>query len=79
MVPEESYSPFWKNCGNRLGAFDPNLVVSEIEVGQRADEKSKNSVETQNRAFLGQYRSHGDESGARRKLLTILEELRQAP
>ena len=38
MVPEESYSPFWKNCGKRLGAFDPNLVVVEIEVGQRAAE-----------------------------------------
>ena len=38
VVPEESYSPFWKNCGKRLGAFDPNLVVSEIEVGQRAAE-----------------------------------------
>ena len=42
LVPEESYSPFWKNFGKRLGAFDPNLVVIEIEVGQRAVEKSKN-------------------------------------
>ena len=40
VVPEESYSPFWKNCGECLGAFDPNLVVSEIEVGQWAVEKS---------------------------------------
>ena len=40
MVPEESYSPFWKNFGKRLGAFDPNPVESEIEVGQRAAEKS---------------------------------------
>ena len=40
LVPEESYSPFWKNCGERLGAFDPNLVALEIEVSQRAVEKS---------------------------------------
>ena len=40
VVTEESYSPFWKNCGERLGAFDPNLVALEIEVSQRAVEKS---------------------------------------
>ena len=34
LVPKERYSPFWKNFGERLGAFDPNLVVLEIEVGQ---------------------------------------------
>ena len=39
MVPEESYSPFWKNCGKRLGAFDPNPVAVEIEVSQRAVDK----------------------------------------
>ena len=40
VVPEESYSPFWKNCCERLGAFDPNPVSLETEVGQRAAEKS---------------------------------------
>ena len=40
LVREESYSPSWKNFGERLGAFDLNLVVFEIEVGQRAVEKS---------------------------------------
>ena len=38
VVPEESYSPFWKNFGKHLGAFGSNLVVVKIEAGQWAAE-----------------------------------------